>query len=65
MLRGGIEADLDEFGVPGASWVVFEDGAVAETGAAGVVDVSGGGPVTPTTLFQRPRSASRSPCWRC
>jgi len=52
MLRGGIEADLDEFGVPGASWVVFEDGAVAETGAAGVVDVSGGGPVTPTTLFQ-------------
>ncbi|MET9274712.1 serine hydrolase domain-containing protein [Kribbella sp. NPDC003557] len=52
MLRGGIEADLDEFGVPGASWVVFDDGEVTETGEAGVADVSGGGPVTPATLFQ-------------
>jgi CubicO group peptidase (beta-lactamase class C family) len=52
MLRAGIEADLDEFGVPGASWVVFDDGAVTETGAAGVVDASGAEPVTPATLFQ-------------
>ncbi|HEY3558542.1 MAG TPA: serine hydrolase domain-containing protein, partial [Kribbella sp.] len=52
MLRGGIEADLGEFDVPGASWVVFDDGVVTETGAAGFVEAGSGEPVTPTTLFQ-------------
>jgi CubicO group peptidase (beta-lactamase class C family) len=52
MLRTGIEADLDEFDVPGASWVVFDDGAVTETGTAGVIEAGSAQPVTPTTLFQ-------------
>jgi CubicO group peptidase (beta-lactamase class C family) len=52
MLRNGIEADLEELDVPGASWVVFEDGAVTETGTAGVAAAADGRPVTPATLFQ-------------
>jgi CubicO group peptidase (beta-lactamase class C family) len=52
MLSEGITADLDEFEVPGASWVVFDDGAVTETGTAGVVEAGGSEPVTPRTLFQ-------------
>jgi CubicO group peptidase (beta-lactamase class C family) len=52
MLRSGVKADLDQFDVPGASWVVFDDGAVTETGAAGVVDADSAEPVTPATLFQ-------------
>jgi len=51
-LREGIEADLEEFGVPGASWVVFEDGHITETGAAGVTEAGGSRFVAPDTLFQ-------------
>ncbi|NIK58153.1 serine hydrolase domain-containing protein [Kribbella shirazensis] len=52
MLGERIAADLDEFEVPGASWVVFGDGAVTETGTAGVVEAGSTEPVTPETLFQ-------------
>ncbi|HEY3511999.1 serine hydrolase domain-containing protein [Kribbella sp. NPDC051137] len=52
MLRDRIEADLDEFDVPGASWAVFEDGVVTETGTAGVVTAGDTRAVTPSTLFQ-------------
>jgi CubicO group peptidase (beta-lactamase class C family) len=52
MLRDAVEADLDEFGVPGASWVVFDDGAVTEAGTAGVLEAGSTEPVTETSLFQ-------------
>ncbi|MGZ0150814.1 serine hydrolase domain-containing protein [Kribbella sp. WER1] len=47
-LRDWIEADL----VPGASWVVFDGGAVAEIGTAGVAEAGSARAVTPATLFQ-------------
>ena len=44
-LREGIEADL-------ASWVVFEDGQIIETGTAGLAESGGSQSVAPDTLFQ-------------
>jgi CubicO group peptidase (beta-lactamase class C family) len=52
MLDEGIKADLERFNVPGASWVVIEDGMVHQTGTAGVVEAGGSQPVAPDTLFQ-------------
>ncbi|WP_329001277.1 beta-lactamase family protein [Kribbella sp. NBC_00709] len=52
MLDEGIKADLERFNVPGASWVVIEDGVVRETGTAGLVDADGSDAVAPGTLFQ-------------
>jgi CubicO group peptidase (beta-lactamase class C family) len=51
-LRTGIEADLEEFNVPGASWVVFDDSGVVETGTAGVLAAGESEAVAPGTLFQ-------------
>ncbi|MEU4198338.1 serine hydrolase domain-containing protein [Kribbella sp. NPDC026611] len=51
-LRAGIEADLEKFNVPGASWVVFDDSCVVETGTAGVLAVGESQAVVPGTLFQ-------------
>ncbi|MFD7156874.1 serine hydrolase domain-containing protein [Kribbella sp. NPDC059898] len=51
-VRDGIEADLEGFDVPGASWVVFDEGAVTEVGTAGVAEAGSGRAVTPATLFQ-------------
>ena len=52
VLRDGIEADLKEFNVPGASWVVIEDGETKETGTAGLVEAGRSAAVAPDTLFQ-------------
>jgi CubicO group peptidase (beta-lactamase class C family) len=52
MLEEEIRADLERFNVPGASWVVIEDGAVHETGTAGLVEADGSQAVAPDTLFQ-------------
>lgn len=52
MLHEEINADLERFNVPGASWVVVDHGAVHETGTAGLVDASGSKAVAPDTLFQ-------------
>ena len=52
MLEEEIKADLERFNVPGASWVVIEDGAIHETGAAGLVEAGGSQNVAPDTLFQ-------------
>jgi len=52
MLEEEIKADLERFNVPGASWVVIEDGAIHETGAAGLVEAGGSQAVAPDTLFQ-------------
>jgi len=52
VLRDGIEADLEEFNVPGASWAVIEDGEVHQTGTAGLVEAGGSVAVRPDTLFQ-------------
>jgi CubicO group peptidase (beta-lactamase class C family) len=40
------------FGVPGMSWALIEDGAIAQAGALGVQVASGSRPVTNTTRFQ-------------
>jgi CubicO group peptidase (beta-lactamase class C family) len=40
------------FGVPGMSWTLIEDGAIAHAGAVGVQVASGSRPVTNTTRFQ-------------
>ncbi|MFC6163068.1 serine hydrolase domain-containing protein [Kribbella jiaozuonensis] len=52
MLEEEIKAELERFNVPGASWVVIEDGAVHETGTAGLVAADGSQAVAPDTLFQ-------------
>ncbi|MEV4267103.1 serine hydrolase domain-containing protein [Kribbella sp. NPDC049584] len=52
MLEEEIKADLERFNVPGASWVVIEDGAIHETGVAGLVEAGGSQAVAPDTLFQ-------------
>jgi len=65
VLREGIEADLEQSNVLGASWAVIENGEINQTGSAGVVESGGPAAVTPDTLFQRPRSASRSPYLPC
>ncbi|WP_371403545.1 beta-lactamase family protein [Kribbella sp. NBC_00662] len=52
MLEEEIKADLERFNVPGASWVVIEEGAIHETGTAGLVEADGSKAVAPDTLFQ-------------
>ena len=52
VLRDGIETDLEEFKVPGASWAVFEDGEIHQTGTAGLVEAGESAAVAPDTLFQ-------------
>lgn len=52
VLREGIEADLEKFRVPGASWVVIEGGEIKYTGTAGVMQAGKSAPVGPGTLFQ-------------
>ena len=52
VLRDGIETDLEEFKVPGASWAVFGDGEIYQTGTAGLVEAGESAAVAPDTLFQ-------------
>ena len=52
VLRDEIETDLEEFKVPGASWAVFEDGEIRQTGTAGLAEAGAPAAVTPDTLFQ-------------
>lgn len=52
VLRDGIEADLERFKVPGASWAVFEDGEIHQAGTAGLVEAGVSAAVRPDTLFQ-------------
>lgn len=52
MLDQGIKADLEEFNVPGASWVVIEGGQVDQIGTAGLVEADGSEAVASDTLFQ-------------
>jgi CubicO group peptidase (beta-lactamase class C family) len=40
------------FGIPGASWAIIEDGAIAHSGALGVRDATGSDAVTASTRFQ-------------
>jgi CubicO group peptidase (beta-lactamase class C family) len=52
VLRKGIEADLERFTVPGASWAVIANGEISESGSAGLVEAGGSAGVTTDTLFQ-------------
>jgi len=52
VLRKRIETDLERFRVPGASWVVIEDGEITVTETAGVLQAGESAAVTPGTLFQ-------------
>ena len=51
-LEAGIEADLEEYAVPGASWALIEGGEIVHTGGLGLMAADRGDPVTPATLFQ-------------
>ncbi len=51
-LETGIEADLEEYSVPGASWALIEGGEIIHTGGLGLMAADRGDPVTPATLFQ-------------
>ena len=51
-LAGGIEADLEEFTVPGASWALIEGGRIVHEGGLGLAAADRDDPVTPATLFQ-------------
>ncbi|MER7248711.1 serine hydrolase domain-containing protein [Kribbella sp. NPDC000426] len=52
MLDEGVKADLEQFNVPGVSWVVIENGVIQETGTAGLVEAGGSRAIAPDTLFQ-------------
>ncbi|MFC9691485.1 serine hydrolase domain-containing protein [Kribbella sp. NPDC056951] len=52
VLRDGIEADREEFRVPGVSWAVIENGEIAHAGTAGVLEAGKPAPVEAGTLFQ-------------
>lgn len=47
-----IEAARSEYGVPGVSWAVIEDGEIAAAGSAGVLTSGADRPVTSSTRFQ-------------
>ena len=51
-LAGGIEADLEEFTVPGASWALIEGGRILHEAGLGLAAADRDDPVTPATLFQ-------------
>ncbi len=51
-LEREIEADLEGFNVPGASWALIEDGRIVHVRGLGLVAADGGDSVTPATLFQ-------------
>ena len=51
-LEAGIEADLEQFAVPGASWALIEGGEIVHEGGLGLMAADRGDPVTPATLFQ-------------
>ncbi|GAB3741864.1 serine hydrolase domain-containing protein [Microlunatus parietis] len=51
-LRDRIEAARAAYAVPGLSWAIHDDHAVADTGALGVREAGGDSPVTETTRFQ-------------
>jgi CubicO group peptidase (beta-lactamase class C family) len=51
-LRDSVEADLEKFQVPGASWAIIEGGEITHTGSAGVLEASEPAPVESESLFQ-------------
>ena len=51
-LESGIEADLEEFAVPGAAWALIEGGELVHESGHGLMAADRGDPVTPATLFQ-------------
>ncbi|TDD51617.1 class A beta-lactamase-related serine hydrolase [Kribbella antibiotica] len=52
VLRGGIEADREELGVPGVGWAVIENGEITHSGSAGVVEAGKPDEIEAGTLFQ-------------
>jgi len=52
VLRDGIETDREEFGVPGVSWAVIENGEISATGTAGVLEAGKPAEVEQGTVFQ-------------
>ena len=60
-----LEDAMKKTGVPGASIAVIKDFEIQWSKGYGVADVTTGRRRRPTRCFRRPRSASRSPPWRC
>jgi CubicO group peptidase (beta-lactamase class C family) len=51
-LQHGIEADLEQFTVPGAGWALIEGGQILHEGGVGLMAADRPDRVTPDTLFQ-------------
>jgi CubicO group peptidase (beta-lactamase class C family) len=51
-IQQGLEADLEQFDVPGASWALIEGGEIIHQAGAGRLEAGRADPVTPQTLFQ-------------